>query len=356
MAMRRRRLVGRHIARHGLPSTPPKGAQPTAPVRITVIDYDDRDLVEKTVETAEDCLPFRDKATVTWINVDGLGDVSLIEALSTQFGLHHLVQEDIRNTNQRPKVEDFEDYLYAAIKMLRWDGPRAEADIEHVSIVLGGNFVLTFQEQPGDVFESVRERVRTDKGRVRRMGADYLSYCLLDAIVDGYFVVLEKRGELIEQVEDAVIADPSPQTLQEIHRLKREGVFIRRSIWPAREAIAALERSESPLLSRHIRMYLRDIHGQITHVIDAAESLREMLSGIRDTYLTSVSNRMNEVMKVLTIIATIFIPLTFIAGIYGMNFAHMPELKWTWGYPLVWAIMLAVTVVMLAFFRKKKWL
>ena len=356
MAMRRRRLVGRHIARHGLPSAPPTEGEPAAPVRITVIDYDDKDLIERTVETAEKCLPFRDKATVTWINVDGLGDAPLIETLATQFGLHQLVREDILNTNQRPKVEDFEEYLYIALKMLRGDDQNAEANIEHVSVVLGANFVLTFQEQPGDVFEPVRERIRADKGRIRRMGAGYLTYCLLDAIVDGYFVVLEKRGELIEAIEDAVIAEPSPQTLQRIYRLKREGLFIRRSIWPAREVAAGLERSESPLLSNDIRMYLRDIYGHVTHVIDTAEALREMLSGIRDTYLSSISNRMNEVMKVLTIIATIFIPLTFVAGVYGMNFERMPELKWAWGYPMALGVMFAVAVVMLVFFRRKKWL
>jgi len=356
MATSRRRLVGRPIARHGLPSAPPEVAEPPAPARITVIDYDEKDLIEKTVQTADECLPFRDKATVTWMNVDGLADASAIETLSAQFGLHHLVREDIRNTNQRPKAEDFEEYMYIALKMLRWDAAQSEADVEHVSIVLGANFVLTFQERPGDVFEPIRERIRTDKGRIRRMGADYLVYCLIDAIVDGYFVVLEKRGELIEAIEDAVIANPAPQTLRRIHRLKREGLFIRRSIWPAREVAAALERSESPLLSRGIRMYLRDIYGHITHAIDTAEALREMLSGIRDTYLSSVSNRMNEVMKVLTIIATIFIPLTFLAGIYGMNFRHMPELKWVWGYPLVWSVMLVVAVIMLVFFRRKKWL
>ena len=356
--MQRRRLVGRHPARQGpRPAVRTLGGDESAArPRISVIDYDERELVERGVETADQCLAFRDKPTVTWINVDGLGDASVVAALCSEFRLHPLVAEDILNTEQRPKAEDFDDYLYIALKMLQWDAPRRETNIEHVSVVLGAGFVLSFQERPGDVFEPIRDRIRQKKGRIRQMGADYLAYRIMDSIVDGYFVVLERRGELIEALEDDVMTEPSRETLRRVYALKREGLFIRKSIWPAREVASALERSESSLISGDIRMYIRDIYGNTTHAIDTAEALREMLSGMLDTYLSSLSNRMNEVMKVLTIIATIFIPLTFVAGVYGMNFEHMPELKWAWAYPAVWGVMFAVAVVMLVYFRKKRWL
>ena len=240
--------------------------------------------------------------------------------------------------------------------MLQWDAERSEMTVEHVSLVLGPNFVLSFQERPGDVFETVRNRIRQGKGRIRRMGADYLAYSLLDAIVDGYFVVLEGRGEQIEALEDELISRPSPETLSVIYRLRRQGLFVRRSVWPVREVAGAFLQHESPLLGEGVRAYFRDLYDHVVQVIDMTETFREMLAGMLDTYLSSLGNRTNEVMKVLTIIATIFIPLTFIAGIYGMNFEGMPELHWRWGYGGAWALMILVAGGMVIYLRRKKWL
>jgi magnesium transporter len=240
--------------------------------------------------------------------------------------------------------------------MLRYDEVENETKIEQVSIILGPNFVISLQESKGDVFDAIRERVRSDRGRIRKMAADYLAYALIDAVVDNYFIILEKLGEEIEDMEDELVSNPSPETLQNIHRLKREMIFLRKSVWPLRELISRLERWESPLIDKSIYIYLRDLYDHTIQVIDAIETFRDMLSGMLDIYLSSVSNRMNEVMKVLTIIATIFIPLTLIAGIYGMNFRYMPELESPWGYPIVYIVMLTIGVIMLIYFRRKKWL
>jgi len=229
---------------------------------------------------------------------------------------------------------------------------------EQVSLILGPNFVISFQEEgkEGDLFEVVRERLRSSKGKLRKMGADYLLYALLDAIVDGYFVILERLGERIEVLEEELLANPSQLTLQNIHTMKREMIFLRKSVWPLREVISGLQRGESPLITETTGPYLRDVYDHTIQVIDAVESFRDMLAGMLDIYLSSISNRLNEVMKLLTIIATIFIPLTFIVGVYGMNFKLMPELEWRWGYPAVWLVMVVVAGLMLAFFRRKRWL
>ena len=344
--------------KRGLPPGTPVfvGEKQPQAVRITIIDYGDADVTEKQVESIDECLPFKDKPTVTWINVDGLHDVKFVESLAESFGLHPLVQEDILNTTQRPKFDDYGDYLYAVLKMIQWDAERDEAVTEQVSLVLGANFVISFQEKPGDVFEPIRERIRGGKGRIRKMPADYLAYCLVDAIVVGYFAVLEHLGDKIEAVESALLSRPTPQTLGAIHRLKREGLLLRKSVWPLREVISGMERTESQLVTDATHLYLRDVYDHSVQVIDTMETFRDMLAGMLDTYLSSLSNRMNEVMKVLTIIATIFIPLTFIAGIYGMNFKHMPELEWRWGYWAALAIMAIVAGGMLLYFRRKKWL
>ena len=260
------------------------------------------------------------------------------------------------NTGQRPKMEDFGDYLFIVLKMLHYDKEEDETKTEQVSLILSSNYVISFQESEGDVFDPIRERIRSDRGRIRKMGVDYLAYSLIDAIVDNYFMVLEKIGEKIEDIEDELVRNPTPEVLHTIHRLKRELIFLRKSVWPLREVISRLERWESPLIDKSIDIYLRDVYDHTIQVIDALETFRDMLSGMLDIYLSSLSNRMNEVMKVLTIIATIFIPLTFIAGIYGMNFKYMPELDSPWGYPLVYIVMLAVSAVMLVYFRRKRWL
>jgi magnesium transporter len=326
-------------------------------VRIGLIDYDETQLQEKEPKTIEECFPFKDLPTVTWVNIDGLHDIQIMEKVGKHFNLHPLVLEDILNTEQRPKIEDFDDYIFIVLKMLYCDENDDEIRAEQVSVILGSNFVLSFQEREGDIFNPLRERIRSGKGRVRKMGPDYLAYSLLDAIVDNYFVVLEKLGEQIEGMEEELVTNPTPETLQKIHNLKREMIFLRKSVWPLREVVSRLERGESSLIKEATAIYLRDIYDHTIQVIDTIETYRDMLSGMLDIYLSSISNRMNQVMKVLTIIATIFIPLTFVAGIYGMNFQYMPELKWHWVYPWAfWLVMLGVAGVMLLYFRKRKWL
>jgi magnesium transporter len=325
-------------------------------IRITLLDYDEKQFEEKQVGNVEECFPFRKTPTVTWINIDGIHDVEIIGRVGKAFDLHPLLLEDILNTGQRPKFEDYQDCAFLVLKMLSYNDEDQAVETEQVSLVLGPHFVISFQERVGDVFEPVRDRIRNAKGRIRKMGADYLAYALLDAIVDSYFGILERIGDRIEGLEEALVSNPDQRTLHQIHTLKREMITLRRSIWPLRELINGIERSESDLIAESTGVYLRDVYDHTIQIIDTNESFRDMVSGMLDIYLSSISNRMNAVMKVLTIIATIFIPLTFVAGIYGMNFDHMPELKWRWAYPAVWGVMLATAAVMLAYFRRRKWL
>ena len=347
-----------HGHKRGIPPGTPvyAGTDRRDPIEITVIDYNESEFSERTLQQVKECLPFKDSTTVSWINITGVHNPDLIRAIGDCFGLHPLVQEDILNTSQRAKLEDYDDYLYAVLKMVQWDETAGRMLTEQVSLVIGSNFVLSFQEQKGDVFDCIRDRLRSAKGRIRKMQADYLGYSLLDAIIDGYFSVLEKLGERMEALEEETIARPTQKTRERIYRIRQEGLFLRKSAWPVREMVGALERLESPLVSEMMGPYFRDLYDHAIQVIDTTETFREMLSGMLDTYLSSISNRMNEVMKVLTIIATIFIPLTFVAGIYGMNFDVMPELHWHWGYPVVWGIMFVTVAVMVVYFKRKKWL
>jgi magnesium transporter len=333
------------------------GARKVSETRMRIMDYDEHAVREKKKAAIEDCLPFRDTDSVTWIDIEGLQDVGLLERLGGGFGLHPLILEDILNTDQRPKSDDMESYIYVVLKMLDFDPSSLEIISEQVSIVFGRNYMISLQEgREGDLFDSVRERIRNGKGRIRRMGPDYLAYTLLDTIIDHYFLILEKFAERIEALEEELVSDPRPETLHKIHCLKREMIFLRKAAWPLREVVNALEKSESPLIRPATKIFLRDIYDHAIHIIDSIETYREMLSGMLDIYLSSVSNRMNQVMKVLTIIATIFMPLTFLAGIYGMNFRFMPEIGWRWGYPLVLLIMGGVAAAMIYFFRKKNWM
>ena len=332
------------------------GAEKAEQTKITLFDYDEARFEEKTIERVEDCLPFKDKPTVTWVNIDGLRDVAAIEKIGKDFGLHPLVLEDIVSGGQRPKMEDFGDYIFMVLKMLVLEKGADEVRAEQVSLVLGPSFVISFQEVAGDVFELIRDRIRQGKGRIRKMGSDYLAYALLDAIVDNYFIILERFGERIESLEDELIGNPSPDTLQTLHNLKREMIFLRKSVWPLRELISGLQRAESRLIADATSIYLRDVYDHTIQVMDTVESFRDMVSGMLDTYLSSLSNRMNEVMKVLTIIATIFIPITFIAGIYGMNFAFMPELGFRYAYFIALGVMAGVGIAMVAYFKRKGWL
>ena len=324
--------------------------------RIRIIDFTEKDLYEEEVKNIGDCFPFRDTASMTWINVDGLHDVEIVEAIGKHFNVHSLVLEDIVETGQRPKIEDYGKYLFVVANMLKLAGGAKRIDPEQFSMLVGSNFVLTFQERVGDVFEPLRERLRKGRGRVRKSGSDYLAYCLLDAIVDNYFLVLETVTDRVEVIEESVTSEPSSELLKEIFHLKRELISIRKHIWPLREVVGALERGEPELIGDSVTNYLRDLYDHTIQVIDTVEMLRDTLSGVMDLYMTMVSNRMNEVMKMLTIIATIFIPLTFLAGIYGMNFEWMPELKWRYGYPAALGLMGIVVVGLVVYFKKRKWL
>ncbi|MBD3290171.1 magnesium/cobalt transporter CorA [candidate division KSB1 bacterium] len=347
--------------KHRKPGMPPGtlvhvGEKKVEKVRIRVMDYDDSGLSENELDSIEDTFPYRDKSSVTWINIDGLHVVDNIQKIGSHFEIHPLVLEDILNTGHRPKMEDNEDYIYIVLKMLYYQPDNNNLEVEQISIILGENYVITFQEREGDVFNPVRERIRTGKIRTLKRKSDYLAYALVDAVVDNYFLILERMGESIEDLEEELLQDPGQRTLKQIYSLKNKMLLIRKSIWPLREAISALERGDSPLIRESTHIYLNDVYDHTIQVIDTMETYRDMVSGMLDTYLSIVSNRMNEIMKVLTIIATIFIPLTFIAGIYGMNFQYMPELKSHYGYFAVWTVMIAIAVVMVLFFKRKKWL
>ena len=323
---------------------------------ISLIDYDETCFNESPVKDVKDCFPFRDTPSVTWININGLEDINVIEQIDTHFGIHPLVQEDILHTNQRPKVEDYGSYLFLVLKMLYYDEKQHGLSWEQVSLLVGHNCVMSFQERPGDVFDPIRERLRMKKGRIRKMGPDYLGYALLDAIVDNYFIILEKYGDKIEALEDKLMEDLDQNIAQEIHLIKKDMIFLRKQVWPIREVISKLQRSESELIKDDTIVYIRDIYDHTIQVIDSMDSLHEVLSGLHDVYLSSMSNKMNEIMKVLTIFAAIFIPLTFLAGIYGMNFEYMPELRWRWGYYIILVCMLALGTGMILYFKKKKWI
>lgn len=332
------------------------GEERTERPRITLIRYNKESFEEKIVENVEECLFKREPGTLTWINIDGVHQVDIIEKVGAHFGLHPLIMEDIVHTDQRPKMDDFESYIYLVIKMLQFDEETYNVKAEQVSIVLGQDFVLSFQETVGDTFNPLRERLRSSKGRIRSTGPSYLAYALMDSIVDNYFLVLEKIGEFLEVLEDEMIESPTSEILQDIHEIKNEIIYLRKSVWPLREVITRIERSESPLIEDMTMVFFKDLYDHTIRIIETAETYRDITSSIMDVYLSSVSNKMNEVMKTLTIISTIFIPLTFIVGVYGMNFTNMPELSWKWGYHTTWIVMVVICISMLIYFHRRKWL
>lgn len=332
----------------------PKKAGPG--IEINIMDYNLGKLLEKNVRKVEDCFSFSDSSTVTWINIDGITKGVDLDKIGKFFNLHPLVMEDIL-TGQRPKMENYDEYIFIVLKMLHYNERKRDIESEQVSMVVGKDFVISFQEDKmGDVFDSVRARIRNANSRIRKMKSDYLAYALIDAIVDNYFVILEKVGENIETIEDTLVKEPTPENLQLIHDLKNEMINLRKSVWPLRELISGLQRLESSRIKASTKIYLRDLYDHTVQIIDTMETYRDMLSGMHDTYLSSISNRMNEIMKILTIFTTIFIPLTFVAGIYGMNFHYMPELDWEMGYPVVWVVMVLIAGTMLLFFKRKKWI
>jgi magnesium transporter len=333
------------------------GEKKSEKVSITVMEYTEGECRERELASLNEYTPSQDKSTITWINIDGLHQMEVMEAIGRLFHLHPLTLEDIVNTGQYPKLEDYRDYLFIVLKMLYYHEQKNFIESEQVSLCLSSHVVISFQEEPGkDLFAPVRERIKSGKGRISKMGADYLTYSLIDIVVDSYFIILEKLGERITVLEEKVMNEPTQKFLHELHAMKRDMIFLRKSIWPLREVLRSLERGDSPLIQDSVHIYLRDVYDHTIRIIETIEAYRDILAGILDIYLSSVSNRINAVMKVLTIIATIFMPLTFIAGIYGMNFRHMPELEWRWGYPLILLGMASLGIAMLIFFRRKKWL
>jgi magnesium transporter len=332
------------------------GEKKAEKVVVRVLAYNSEKLIERELENVEECLEFKNHPDLSfWINVDGLDRVDIIEKLGDCFNIHPLTLEDILNTRQRPKTEDYDSYIYSVLKMILLDPEKKEIIIDQISIIFGFNYILSFQEREGDVFDPVRERFENPSSRLRKSGVDYLAYSLIDAVVDNYFLILEHFGEEIEYLEEGLVTQPRPETLKTIQKYKRDLITLRKSVWPLRELINGLQRVESGLIKETTSIYLRDIYDHTIQVIDSVEELRDILSSMVDVYLSSLSYRMNDVMKVLTVIATIFIPLTFISGVYGMNFKYMPELNWRWGYPAVMFGMILLAVSMFIYFKKRKW-
>ena len=353
-----KRLFGKASKKAGMPpgTLVFVGERKSDESSIKVIDYDESELQEWKESTVEECLRLKETSTVSWINVDGLIDVEIIKRLGEGFGIHPLVMEDILNTSQRPKMEEYDDHMYLIMRILSFDSEEARIESEQISIVLRSNCVITFQEREGDCFDNIRARIKESKGRIRKMGSDYLAYALMDSIIDNYFMVMEAIGDQIEDIDMKVSSGVMEDTPKVINSLKRQMLIMRRSLWPLRDVINNMSRNESGLIQEDTRLFIRDIYSHTIELIETLETFREVLSGLLDMHMSAMSNRMNEVMKTLTIIATIFIPLTFIVGIYGMNFANMPELSWKWGYYVTCVIMIAIALSLLVFFRRKKWL
>jgi magnesium transporter len=330
----------------------------TKEIDITIINYDSINFKEKDVTNIEDCFIYTNDSSITWINVEGVHRHDILEKLGKHYGLHPLMLEDISSCDQRPKLDDYDEHIFIIVKMLSYNEEEKKVMAEQVSFVLGSNYVISFQEEGkmGDVFNPNRERLKNNKGKIRKSGADYLLYTLVDTVVDNYFIILETIGERIEELEGKLISDPSPEKLKTLYSLKREMINLRKSVWPLREVISKMEKGESDLIKPSTQVFIRDVYDHTIQVIDTVESYRDVLASMVDIYMSSISNRMNSVMKVLTIISTIFIPLTFVAGVYGMNFDYMPELKWKYGYLYVWIFMIISVCFMLIYFRRKKWL
>lgn len=333
-----------------------------SPPEMTLIDYNISHVIRKEIKTPEECASYLDTESISWVEVQGLGDEDILRRLGNVFDLHPLVLEDIVNLVERPKIEEYDDYLLIICRMVVPKEKKYGFYSEQVSLVLGKHYLLTVQEEPEhDCLEGVRARIRNNKGIIRKRKADYLAYSLLDAIIDGFFPVIERYGELIEELEEEVMVNPSRQTLQKIYQVRRELLQLRRYIWPQRDAINSLIRDGNELISEEVRIYLRDCYDHAVQVMDMLETYRELATGLMDVYLSAVSNKMNEVMKFLTVMSSIFIPLTFIAGIYGMNFStekspyNMPELNWYWGYPMCLASMATIAFVLIFIFWRRGW-
>jgi len=329
------------------------GIQKVDDTHLALFQYSAESFVEESTIRLKD---IKEKSgTNMWLNLDGLHDTALIEAIGNTFGLHALLLEDILNTGQRPKIEEYEDCLFIVLKMLHVN-EHTQFTLEQVSIVLKQGMVISFQEQPQDVFDPMRERLRLGKGKIRHLGADYLAYRMMDSIIDGYFSGLEQIGDRIEEIEKELLEKPSDVVIQKIYSLRQQMLYLRKAVQPLRDVANQLQNGESLLIQENTAVYFRDLYDHTIQVIDAVDTYRDLLSNMLDNYLSLMSHRMNSVMKVLTIVGSIFIPLTFIAGVYGMNFTYMPELEWAWGYAAVWGIMISLALSMLGLMRWKKWL
>jgi magnesium transporter len=347
-----------HAEKRGLPpgSLIHIGHVLEAVTRMSVIDYSKTHLLERQIESLEEILEFRDSDSTTWVIVEGLRDVGIIEKIGLQFGIHPLVLEDILNTHQRPKLEEYDNYLYIVLKSLRPETETFSVNYEQISLVVMENFVFTFKEKTDDLLQPIMQRIRNSKGRIKSQGADYLTYAILDTVVDQNFVLIDALDEMVTTLEDELYSHPTQETLKKIQRIKREVISIRKHVSPVRELMAGLLRSESGLIHADTHIYLRDVSDHTIRVIESVESHRDILSSLVEIYISTVSNRMNEVMKVLTVFASIFIPLTFLTGIYGMNFEFMPELSWRWAYPVLWVVFISISVGLLVYFKRRKWL
>lgn len=331
------------------------GDRSAAPSKITLIDYTPDTFKEIKNASLKECLDHVQNDSITWISVSGVQDLKIIEALGAHFKWNPLVMEDILNTGQRPKCEDYRDYLFIVLRLFH-KNHELSIDDEQFSMILSKNAVITFMETDDALFNPVRERIQKNGSQTRLHGADYLAYALIDTIIDSTFITLENLDEDIENIEHELFEKPVPATLYKIQKFKREISVLRRNLWPMREAVSKLERKDTPLITDHTRFYLRDVHDHTVLMIETVEGFRDILSGMLDIYLSNINIRMNEIMKVLTVMATIFVPLTFIASIYGMNFEGMPELTHPWGYPAVLGFMLFVALCMLYYFHRKKWI
>jgi magnesium transporter len=326
------------------------------PVKISIVNYNKNDLEEKSTTEFSPVFFSKEATQKSWIEVVGIHNSSKIEKVSNYFNLHPLTIEDILNNEQRPKIEDNPDYIYLVVHMIRYDQEKLKVDIEQVSLVLGDDYVLSIQEKEGDTFEPVRKRLELDQEMIRQAGPDYLLYTLIDAIVDNYFLVIDQIGDTLDQLENELLDNLQRETFNNTHALKKELMTLRRSVWPMREVVSKMERGHYFKINEELNIYIRDLYDHTIEVIDSIEVYRETVGDLVNLYQSMSSNKMNEVMKVLTIISTIFIPLTFITGLYGMNFDYMPELQWRYGYHMVWGISITLVVIMLVVFRKKKWI
>jgi magnesium transporter len=333
------------------------GEKEKVKVTVSAMRFNESSFEEEADISFKDALGLIKSGSLTWINVDGLADPSITEMLGSKLAIHPLVLEDMLNTSQRPKFEAFDDYFFVVLKMLYYGENKHDMNVEQVSLIIKDNVVLSFQEDvAGDVFGPLRERIRTNKAQARKVSPDYLAYLLIDAIVDNYFVIIEEVGEKIEALEMMVINKPSPKAMSKMHYLKQKMIFLRKSIWPLREVVSGMLRDESGQIKDATKIFLRDAYDHTIQVIELIETCRDMISGLLDIYLSSNSNKLNEIMKVLTMISTIFIPLSFMASFYGMNFHYMPELSTKWGYPALISVMITVAVSMLFYFRRRRWL